>query len=85
MVSHMKTTIQIPDSLFEEVRKLAQQEHTTMKVIVEMGLRRIVSERKRRSRFRLRKATFRGTGLQPHLAGAAWDQILRLTYEGRGT
>ena len=55
-----------------------------MKVIVEMGLRRVVSERKRRSRFRLRKATFKGTGLQPHLAGAAWDQVLQLTYEGRG-
>jgi hypothetical protein len=55
-----------------------------MKVIVEMGLRRIVSERKRRSRFRLRKATFKGKGLQPHLAGASWDQILQLSYEGRG-
>ena len=84
MVTHMKTTIQIPDSLLEEVRKLAQQEHTTMKVIVEMGLRRIVSERKRRSRFRLRKATFKGNGLQPHLAGTSWDQILQLSYEGRG-
>jgi hypothetical protein len=84
MVTHMKTTIQIPDSLLEEVRKLAQQEHTTMKVIVEMGLRRIVSERKRRSRFRLRKATFKGKGLQPHLTGTPWDQILQLSYEGRG-
>jgi hypothetical protein len=55
-----------------------------MKVIVEMGLRRIVSERKRRSRFRLRKATFKGKGLQPHLTGTPWDQILQLSYEGRG-
>ena len=84
MVSHMKTTIQIPDSLFEEVRKLAQREHTTMKAIVEDGLRRIVSERQRRSRFRLRKATFRGKGLQPHLSGGSWDQIRELSYEGRG-
>jgi CRISPR/Cas system-associated protein Csm6 len=84
MVTHMKTTIQIPDSLLEEVRKLAQREHTTMKVIVEMGLRRIVSERKRRSRFRLRKATFKGKGLQPHLAGGSWDQIRELSYKGRG-
>lgn len=73
MVSHMKTTIQIPDSLFEEVRKLAQREHTTMKAIVEEGLRRIVSERQRRGRFRLRKATFRGKGLQPHLIARSWD------------
>ena len=55
MVINMKTTILIPDSLFEEVRKLAHQELITMKVIVEEGLRQIVSERKRRSGFKLRK------------------------------
>jgi len=85
MVSHMKTTIQIPDSLFEEVRRLAQREQTTMKAIVEDGLRRVVSERQRRISFRLRKATFKGKGLQPHLVGSSWDQIRELSYEGRGT
>jgi hypothetical protein len=84
MVNHMKTTIQIPDILFEEVRKLAHQEKTTMKVIVEEGLRRIISERKRRSSFKLRKVTFKGNGLQPHLTGTSWDQILQFSYEGRG-
>jgi len=84
MVTHMKTTIQIPDSLFEEVRNLAHQENTTMKDIIEEGLRRIISERKRRSNFKLRKITFKGKGLQPHLAGTSWDQILQLSYEGRG-
>jgi hypothetical protein len=55
-----------------------------MKAIVEKSLRRTISERQRRSRFRLRKATFKGTGLQSHLAGMSWDQILQLSYEGRG-
>jgi hypothetical protein len=85
MVSHMKTTIQIPDSLFEEVRNLAHEEHTNMKAIIEEGLRRIVSERKRRSHFKLRRVTFKGDGLQPLLAGTSWGQILQLSYEGRGT
>ena len=84
MVSHMKTTIQIPDSLFEEARKLSQRERTTLKALVEQGLRRIISERKRRNGFRLRKATFKGKGLQAHLAGASWEQIRELGYEGRG-
>jgi CRISPR/Cas system-associated protein Csm6 len=84
MVRHMKTTIQIPDSLFEEARKLAHRERTTLKALVEEGLRRIISERKRRGEFRLRRATFKGNGLQPHLAGASWDQIRDLSYEGRG-
>jgi Bacterial antitoxin of type II TA system, VapB len=81
---HMKITIQIPDSLFEEARQLAHRERTTLKALVEEGLRRIISERKRRGGFHLRRATFRGDGLQPHLAGASWDQIRDLGYEGRG-
>lgn len=84
MVSHMKTTIQIPDSLFEEARKVARRERTTLKALVEQGLRRIVSEHKRHHEFRLRKAAFKGHGLHPHLAGASWEQIRELSYEGRG-
>lgn len=84
MVSHMKTTVQIPDSLFEEARKLAHRERTTLKALIQDGLRRVIAERKRRGRFKLRKATFKGTGLQPHLAGASWEKIRELSYEGRG-
>jgi len=84
MASHMKTAIQIADNLFKEARKLAHRERTTLKALVEQGLRLIVSERKRRNGFRLRKATFKGQGLQPHLSGASWEQIRELRYEGRG-
>jgi hypothetical protein len=84
MASYMKTTIQIPDSLFEEARKLAHRERTTLKALVEQGLRKVVSGRKRRNSFRLRKATFKGHGLQSHLTGTSWDQIRELSYEGRG-
>ena len=84
MVSHMKTTIQIPDSLFEQARRIASREHTTLKSLVEQGLRRVVAERQRGSAFRLRKVTFKGSGLQPELAGASWEQIRALSYEGRG-
>jgi len=84
MVCHMKTTIQIPDTVFEEARKLAHREKTTLKALVEQGLRKVLSEHKQRNRFRLRKASFKGTGLQAHLAGASWDQIRETSYEGRG-
>jgi Arc/MetJ family transcription regulator len=86
MVSHMKTTIQIADNLFREARQLARQERTTRRALVEEGLRDVISERRRRRKrdFRLRKASFKGRGLQPHMAGATWDQILDLSYEGRG-
>lgn len=84
MVSHMKTTVQIPDSLFEEARRLARRERTTLKSLIEQGLRRLISERKQDRGFRLRKATFKGQGLQPQLVGVPWDQIRELSYEGRG-
>lgn len=84
MASHMKTTIQIPDSLFEEARRLAEREHTTLKALVEQGLRRTLAERKKRRAFRLRKVTFKGRGLQAPVAGASWEQIRDLSYEGRG-
>ncbi len=80
----MKTTIQIPDSVFEEARKLAARDRTTLKSLVEEGLRRIIAERRQTAAFRLRKTTFKGNGLQAHLAGASWEQIRELTYEGRG-
>ena len=80
----MNTTVQIPDSLFEDARKVAHRERTTLKALVEEGLRRVVSDRKRRGGFRLRNETFKGNGLQSHVAGASWDQIRELSYEGRG-
>ena len=63
---------------------MAQRERTTLRALVEQGLRRVIAERKRRGGFRLRRATFKGRGVQPHLAGASWDQIRELSYEGRG-
>jgi len=81
----MKTTIDISDPLLEEARKLAAREGTTVKALVEQGLRRVVSERRRSSRaFQLRKATFKGNGLQPGVDSLDWERIRALTYEGRG-
>jgi len=82
----MKTTIQIPDSLFEEARRVAQRERVTMRSLVEEGLRRVLADHARikRGGFRLRKAAFRGKGLQPGLEGASWDRIRDASYEGRG-
>ncbi|MEW6349778.1 MAG: type II toxin-antitoxin system VapB family antitoxin [Thermodesulfobacteriota bacterium] len=80
----MKTTIHIPDSLFEEARAIAAKERTTFKALVEEGLRRVITDRQQRGRFVLRKATFRGNGLHAGLSGASWEQVRALAYEGRG-
>lgn len=84
MASHMKTTIHIPDSLLEEARKIASREQTTLKALIQEGLRKVVAEHRKPSRFRLRKASFKGKGLQPGFADASWERIRDAAYEGRG-
>jgi hypothetical protein len=80
----MKTTLDIPDSLLREVRKIAARDGTTLRALVELGLRRVVAENRREKPFRLRDASVGGEGLSPGLADAGWDEIRRLAYEGRG-
>jgi hypothetical protein len=80
----MKTTLEISDPLLREARKLAARERTTLRALVEQGLRRVVTERQRRPVFRLRKASFKGRGLRPEFQDAAWERVRDLAYEGRG-
>ena len=80
----MKTTVHIPDTLLEEARKIANQEQTTIKALIEEGLRLTIESRKHKAKFRLRKATFKGNGLQSNVAGASWEKIRDLSYERGG-
>ena len=80
----MKTTVELPDSLLDDAKKLAARQDTTLRMLIIEGLRRVLVERKRAGAFRLRKATFRGKGLQPGVAGASWERIRGIAYEKRG-
>ena len=80
----MKTTVDISEGLFKEAKKIAKRDNTTLKALIEEGLHRVLKERKRRRTFRLRKATFKGRGLQTHLAGKSWDSIRKIIYEDKG-
>jgi len=57
---------------------------TTVKALVEEGLRHVISEHQRSGVFRFRKATFKGEGLQPEMEGASWENMRERAYEGRG-
>lgn len=85
MVTHMKTTIEISDPLLERAKRLAARDSTTLRELVEAGLRHVVAERAARAEpFQLRDARVEGQGLSPEFAGATWDEIRRASYEGRG-
>lgn len=79
----MKTTIDISDPLLDEARKLATRDGTTLRAMVEQGLRRVVDDAKRTKPFKLRDGSVKGQGLRPELADATWDEILRLSYGDR--
>jgi len=80
----MKTTVDISENLHEEARKIAAGEKSSVKALIEEGLRKVINERKHRAHFKLRKATFKGNGLQTAFDGAAWDKIRAKVYEDRG-
>ena len=85
MGTHMKTTIDIADALFEAAKKAARQRGTTLRALVELGLRQVLeSPPKGKRAFKLRKASFRGRGLQQAVKGASWEELREMSYGGRG-
>lgn len=85
MATHMKTTIDIADALFDEAKKLARERSTTLREVVETALRRELAEAEAKPRkpFKLRDASVRGQGLQPGIDLSDRDQMLDLIYERR--
>ncbi|MEW6273431.1 MAG: type II toxin-antitoxin system VapB family antitoxin [Thermodesulfobacteriota bacterium] len=80
----MKTTVEIADALLEEAKALATRERTTLRELIESGLRAVLRERRGKTKFRLRDASFAGRGLQPEFRDAGWNEIRDAAYEGRG-
>jgi hypothetical protein len=80
----MKTTVEISDALLEEAKRLAARDGTSLKALIEQGLRQVISVKKKPGNFRLRRATFKGHGLQAGVSTATWDQIRDMAYEGHG-
>lgn len=77
----MKTTLEISDPLLRDARKIAARERTTLRALVEQGLRHVLASKKKPSAFHLRQVTFRGRGLRPELREAGWERIRGLIYE----
>ena len=84
MVTHMKTTIEISDALFEEAKARAARDKTTLRALVEEGLRRMLAkDPAAKSGYVMPDRSFRGDGLQPGITGE-WEQIRDILYKDRG-
>jgi hypothetical protein len=84
MVSNMKTTIDIADQLLAETKAVAAAEGTTVRGLVEEGLRLALDRHKQSAGFKLRDAGFRGDGLRADVSLERWNEIRGLIYDGRG-
>lgn len=81
----MKTTIDISDGLFKEVKRYAGRKGTTFREVLETSLRSLLkNQAKGKKAFQLRKHSFRGKGLVEGLVEGQWAAIREKAYEGRG-
>jgi mRNA-degrading endonuclease RelE of RelBE toxin-antitoxin system len=76
----MKTTVEIADSLLEEAKKLATERSTTLRQIIEEGLRNVLNQRPKKP-FRLRDGSFGRGGMRRPMN---WEEIRDEIYKGRG-
>jgi hypothetical protein len=84
MVICMKTTVEIADALLDEARRVADKGGTTVRALIEEGLRLVLKSRRASGPFRLRRASFKGKGLQAGIQEGDWEEIRRRAYEGHG-
>lgn len=81
----MKTTIDIADALARRAREAARRRGTTLRALVEDGLRRVLAEgASAPPSGPFRMVTFRGRGTQPGIDEGDWESLRGLLYEGRG-
>ena len=57
------------------------REGTTLRALIEEGLRRVLEERSARGEVRPRRATFGGRGPRPEVCEGSWERIRDLIYD----
>jgi hypothetical protein len=83
MVANMKTTIELPDELLREARRIARAESTTLKSLLEEGLRAVIARHRSGGQFVLRDASVDGHGLRPEARTASWADLREIIYGDR--
>lgn len=80
----MKTTIELPNELLEQVRRVARSEGATLRGLVEEGLQRLLEARRRVAPKHLDFPSYGGSGLTAEFQGAPWNRIRDEVYRERG-
>jgi len=85
MVSNMKTTIDIAEPLLDQAKTVARAEGTTLKRLVEEGLRLALERHADGLSFQLRDASYQGDGVRSGVDLTQWDRLRDAIYRGRGS
>jgi mRNA-degrading endonuclease RelE of RelBE toxin-antitoxin system len=80
----MKTTVDISDELLKKAKRLAAKRRTTLRAIIEQGIRNIIKEQQRGAKYVLPDMSVDGKGLRPEFRNKAWSDIRDAAYDGRG-
>jgi hypothetical protein len=80
----MKTTIELPDELVQQARRIARQEGASLRALVEEGLQRSLEARRQAARRQLDFPSYGGSGLTDEFQGAPWHQIRDEVYREHG-
>ena len=77
----MKTTIDISDDLARQAKELAKREGTTLRTIIEQGIRLKLAQSTHAAPFRLEDMSVNGQGLQTEFKNKSWEEVREAAYE----
>ncbi len=80
MVTHMKTTVDIADDVLLRAKAFAEESETTLRRLIEEGLRRVLDQAESPESGQIEWVTFKGKGLQPEFRDKGWDSIRDAIY-----
>ncbi len=80
----MKTTVELPDELLEQVKGVARQEGASLRRLFEEGLHRVLHSRRNAVRRQLNIPSYGGSGLTPEFENADWNKIRDAIYREHG-
>ena len=80
----MKTTIEINDDLANQAKSFARCEGTTLRAIIEQGIRMKLENSDRKLDYSLPDKSVKGRGLQPGFQDKTWEGIREAAYEYSG-
>lgn len=79
----MKTTIDLADDLAIKAKRLAARRGTTLRAVIEEGIRLSLEQEHRSKPYTLPDRSVDGRGLQDEFEGNPFSEIRKAAYEGR--